>query len=97
MPFLHPQIKRIIYDAHFDRKLKKYLRALDADDRNYVVKVLEIFRNNPFDKKLNTHKLNGVLRDYWAFSIDHRNRIIFRFLKNSEVFLVDIGGHEIYK
>ena|SRR3989338_2738152 len=93
----HKQIKKIVYDAYFDRKFKKYLSILDSIHHDEVISILEIFRNNPFDKKLSTHKLNGALRDYWAFSLDRRHRIIFRLLKNSEVFFVDVGGHEIYK
>ena len=97
MQFLRPRIKKIVYDAHFDRKFKKYLRNLGGDGRDKVMQSLEIFRNNPFDKKLGTHKLSGALRDYWAFSLNYSHRVIFRFLRSGEVFFVDIGGHEIYK
>lgn len=97
MRISHMQIKRIVYDAHFDRKFKKYFSILGKTDRDEAMNALEVFRNNPFDKKLSTHKLNGALKDYWAFSLDHRHRIIFRLLKNSEVFLVDVGGHDIYR
>lgn len=34
------QIKKIIYDAYFDRKLKKYLHGLDKTDRDEVINIL---------------------------------------------------------
>ena len=57
----------------------------------------KIFRNNCFDSRLKTHKLTGSLKDYWAFSVTHSERILFRFINEKEVIFYKIGTHEIYK
>ena len=42
-------------------------------------------------------KLTGKLSGLWAFSIDYDCRVIFKFLNDHEVLLIDIGTHdEVY-
>lgn len=55
-----------------------------------------IFRSNPFDNRLLTHKLGGRLKKYWAFSIDYHYRIIFSFEAGNEIRFHAIGTHKIY-
>lgn len=55
-----------------------------------------IFKNNPRDPRLNTHKLHGKLKKLWSFCVDKNSRIIFEFLDKEVVFL-DIGTHSLYK
>ncbi|MEA3464285.1 MAG: type II toxin-antitoxin system mRNA interferase toxin, RelE/StbE family [Patescibacteria group bacterium] len=55
-----------------------------------------IFRGNPFDLRLKTHKLKGELKNSWAFWINFSYRIKFIFIGNSKVLFLDIGTHEIY-
>ncbi|MBU1031441.1 type II toxin-antitoxin system mRNA interferase toxin, RelE/StbE family [Patescibacteria group bacterium] len=57
----------------------------------------EIFRHNPFDRKLKTHKLKGELKDSYSFSISYHWRIVFHFEKNGAIVLDTIGTHEVYK
>ena len=55
------------------------------------------FQKNPFDKKLKTHKLSGSLKGSWAFSINYSYRIIFEFIDDNTILLIDIGTHdEVY-
>ena len=55
-----------------------------------------IFRGNPFNPLLKTHKLHGKLKDYWSFSVNKTYRIIFEF-HNSDIIFLDIGTHELYR
>jgi len=55
-----------------------------------------MFRNNPFDTRLKTHKLHGKLKDLWSFSIDERYRVLFEFDGDDVIFL-DVGDHDMYK
>ena len=57
---------------------------------------LRIFKKNPFDKKLKTHKLKGELKNYWGFWVDYSDRIIFRLLDNQTALFIDIGDHGVY-
>jgi len=56
-----------------------------------------IFRNNPLDIRLKTHKLSGIYKNCWAFWIDDCYCIKFVFLSRREVLFLDIGTHDIYK
>ncbi len=84
---------RIYYSSKFCReykKLPKNIRTL-AEERE------KIFRRNPFDKKLDTHKLHGSLKEYWAFSIDKKRRIIFEFAEKDIIWFHSAGTHSIYQ
>ncbi len=57
----------------------------------------EIFRTNPFDSSLDTHKLHGKYKKYWAFTVVNQYRITFGFVSPNRVDFINIGTHEIYK
>lgn len=84
---------QIEYSPKFARLYKKLPKEIkiSAEERE------KIFRQNPFDARLKTHKLGGVLKNYWAFWIDYKYRIIFSLLdKNTARFHI-VGDHSIYK
>jgi len=74
----------------FRRNLKKLSRVLrlKTEQRD------EIFRNNPFDPRLKTHKLHGEKKGEWAYSIDRSFRITFVFIENGKVVYTNIGTHD---
>ena len=48
-------------------------------------------------KRGRTHKLTGRLEGLWAFSVSYDYRVIFKFLKEDEILLIDIVTHdEVY-
>ncbi|WP_373479884.1 type II toxin-antitoxin system YafQ family toxin [Geminocystis sp.] len=55
---------------------------------------LEIFKNNPFDSRLKTHKLSGKLKDLWSFSIEYDQRVVFYFIDTDKIVFIDIGNHD---
>ncbi|WP_206602513.1 type II toxin-antitoxin system mRNA interferase toxin, RelE/StbE family [Cyanobacterium aponinum] len=55
---------------------------------------LEIFKNNPFDSRLKTHKLSGKLKDLWSFSIEYDQRVVFYFIDLDQIVFIDIGNHD---
>jgi len=57
----------------------------------------KIFRENPFNPILDTHKLKGRFKNYWSYSVDENYRILFRFVDKDKVIYFNIGTHEIYK
>ena len=83
---------KIIYSPRFRKEYHRlsYLLKEKAANRE------DIFRKNPFDSSLKTHKLSGRLSGLWAFSIDYNYRIIFEFNDKSIVIFHSIGGHSIY-
>lgn len=56
----------------------------------------QTFRKNSFDSSLKTHKLGGRLKDFWAFSINYKYRIIFEFANDGIAHFHSIGDHDIY-
>lgn len=57
----------------------------------------KIFRKDPFDPRLRTHKLTGRLKEFWSFSVDHQHRIIFEFVSKDTIWFHSIGTHDIYR
>ena len=83
---------KILYSPKFIRQYKKF----SSEIKDKVEAKEDIFRANPFDNRLKTHKLNGELNDYWSFSVDYNVRIIFIFQDTDTIRLELIGGHDIY-
>ena len=87
---------KVNWDQGFKKSYQKSIKN-DSDLARKFWKSMNLFSSNPFDKQLRTHKLTGKLQGLWAFSVDYRTRVIFSFLSDDEVLLVDIGGHdEVY-
>jgi mRNA-degrading endonuclease YafQ of YafQ-DinJ toxin-antitoxin module len=83
----------IYYTNKFKREYKKICKEIKikAESQEFI------FRKNPFDKRLKTHKLNGELEGLFSFSVDFKNRIVFEFINNDNVCFYSIGGHDIYR
>ena len=57
-----------------------------------------LFRKNPFDLKLKTHKLKGSLEGFFSFSIGYKYIIIFEFSKSKKrVYFHSVGDHDVYQ
>jgi mRNA-degrading endonuclease YafQ of YafQ-DinJ toxin-antitoxin module len=84
---------KIIYSPQFERAYKKLPLAV----KKKAEKQENIFRVNPFDSRLKTHKLSGKLHEFWSFSIDYSYRIVFEFGINDAVYFHDAGNHDVYK
>lgn len=91
------KLKTIVFDAHFEKKFEAHKKRLSKKELENLRERFIIFKNNPFDNRLRTHKLKGKLKDYWVFSVSYSDRLLFRFLSKDKIFLIDIGDHGIYK
>ena len=59
---------------------------------------LAVFVNNPREPSLGTHKLKGKLNANWAFSLTHKLRVVFSYVRSDFVVLEGIGSHdEVYR
>jgi len=85
---------KIIYTSKFAReyrKLPKEIKIL-AESKE------KIFRKNPFNSILETHKLHGRFKDFRSFSINFKYRIVFEFReKDNVIYFHSVGDHVIYK
>jgi len=82
---------------YYSTKFAKEYKRLSTETKRLAEKKEKIFRTNPFDRKLKTHKLNGHLKDFWSFSIDRKNRIIFEFVDENTISFLSVGSHQIYR
>jgi len=86
----------LVWDQAFKRKYKKIF-TLNIELKKSFWEAISIFSQNPFDHKLRTHKLTGKLKGLWSFSVSYDCRVIFRFINDHDVLLIDIGSHdEVY-
>lgn len=77
----------------FEKDFLDLSKALKIKARRKI----KLFEENTFHNSLDIHKLKGILRNFWSFSIDDDCRVIFRFLSNQEAIYYRIGPHRIYK
>ncbi len=78
-------------------RFRKSYKKLPKNIKDKATEKERIFRTNPFDARLDTHKLHGKYKEYWAFTIADQYRIMFTFAESNTVDFIDIGTHEIYK
>ena len=90
-------VRKIVFDTSFKKSFKNYKKRLSGKELDKLRNALLIFKRDPFDSRLKTHKLKGNLKNYWSFSISYSDRILFRFLDNEAVFFIDIGDHNVYR
>lgn len=92
---------QLVWTSAFSRAFKRLVRQ-NPQLRPQIEQTLEKLLADPFHPSLKTHKLKGDLEGRWSCSIDHSNRIIFRFETNpnsseEEIFLLVLGSHdEVY-
>ncbi len=87
---------KIAFNSTFKRAFKRKIAGNSEREDRFRTK-LELFKNNPFEATLKTHKLSGKLKDYWSFSIEYDLRVIFYFAAENDVVFIDIGTHkEVY-
>jgi addiction module RelE/StbE family toxin len=84
---------QIEYLPHFARQYKKLSHEIKGKAKIQEV----IFRKDPFDSRLKTHKLSGRLKDFYSFSVTHSYRIVFELAEDqATAYFHEIGTHDIY-
>ena len=83
----------ILYSSKFEREYKR----LPQYAKEKAEEKEKLFRADPFDPKLKTHKLGGRFKGYWAFWIDQKYRIVFEFADEGVVWFHSAGDHSIYQ
>jgi toxin HigB-1 len=83
----------ISFEDSFKRAFKKRIKGNEDLERRFREK-LELFRGDPFDRSLKTHKLSGRLKDLWSFSVEFDQRVLFYFTDEGNAVFVDIGSHD---
>ena len=70
----------------------------DQEFRDYVTELVELFRKNPQDTRLDNHVLTKKMEGKCSFSITEDIRIIYEWVGLSTVRFLDIGPHaKVYR
>lgn len=86
----------LVWGSSFKRAYKK-VTGTDPNLKPRIARALETFVSEPFHPSLRTHKLSGKLKGLWAFVVAYDCRVVFQFLDEQDVLLIDIGKHdEVY-
>lgn len=87
---------KFVWGKSFDRAYRKRISNNPILRRKFKRSIL-LFEEDPFHPSLQTHKLSGKLKGLHAFTIDYDCRVVFQFLSQDKVLLIDIGSHdEVY-
>ena len=74
--------------------------ALTPGQKESTRRAWSIFKQNPFDPRLRTHKIHRLSAQYgrtiYAVEIERDLRVVF-YIERNCVVTVDIGTHDIYK
>jgi mRNA-degrading endonuclease YafQ of YafQ-DinJ toxin-antitoxin module len=84
-------------EIQVSERFKKSYHKLPARIKERAKEKEAVFRADPFDISLRTHKLSGKEEGFSAFWVNDSYRIKFIFLPSKEVLFLDIGTHKIYK
>ncbi|MFC2131922.1 type II toxin-antitoxin system YafQ family toxin [Bacteroidota bacterium] len=83
----------ISFSNSFKRAFKKKIKGNQSLEDKFWDRI-EIFKENPFDDRLKTHKLSGKLNELHSFSVAFDLRVIFSFFEKDKAIFLNIGSHE---
>jgi len=83
---------KINRSSRFKRSFKKLPPKIKKDFDQKI----KMFFNDPFSPPLRTHKLKGNLTNYYSFYLRDGYRVLFDFVGENTVVLVNIGSHDDY-
>ena len=85
---------QIVYNKHFVKSAKKLPTNLQVK----LAKQLELLQQNPFHPLLHTKPLTGPLAGFYSFRITRDWRVIFQFLEQNAIKLIEVAHRkEIYR
>ncbi len=90
-------MKRKNITIKYSTKFLKGLRKFPKTQLTFLAQKEKIFKQNPFDPRLKTHKLKGQLSEFYSFSISYHWRIVFHLEKGDVVVFDAVGTHEVYR
>ena len=73
---------------------------LRPEQKEAVRRAWRIFKDNPFDPRLGTHKIHRLSAIYkqtvYAVKVDADLRVVF-IIANGTVWSLEVGTHDLYK
>lgn len=82
---------------HTSTQFKRSYKKMPTKIKKDFSEKIKIFQKYPFQPNLNTHKLKGKLDEYYSFYLKDGYRVLFDFVGENTVVLVNIGSHDDYR
>jgi mRNA-degrading endonuclease YafQ of YafQ-DinJ toxin-antitoxin module len=81
-------------------KYWRNFKKLTASQKQSVQAAWQIFKRDPFDPRLRTHKIHRLSaalgKTVYAVEVERDLRVVF-YLEGDTAFTLDIGTHDIYR
>jgi plasmid maintenance system killer protein len=75
----------------------RQINKLDVDLQDEAIEKIELFKHVHNHRLIAVHKLKGRLVGRYSFSVNFKYRIVFKYCSKTEVVLLAIGDHKIYR
>jgi len=87
-----------MYQLVFGRKFLRSVEKLDSKLKPKLKSSLDLLLKDPFHPLLHTKLLTGELSGSYSFRISRDYRVIFKFLSDNVIQLIDVGDRkDIYR
>ncbi|MBI4068353.1 hypothetical protein HY413_03020 [Candidatus Kaiserbacteria bacterium] len=73
------------------------VRKIDPLLREEVFDVIDKLKDQKNHKSLKVHKLHGKAKGLYAASVDYQHRLIFQWVQQNRILLLDFGNHSVYE
>lgn len=83
---------KILFKPTFVRQFNILEKALQEE----VLEKIELFKNFKNHKQLKIHKLKGVLKGRYSFSVNYKTRIVFIYESKKTAVFLAVGDHDVY-
>ena len=84
------------FEITYSPKFIKNLKKVKGDLKEEILNRIEMLVDESNHEMLKVHKLKGRLKDRHSFSVDYKNRIVFVYIDDGTIYLLNFGGHEVY-
>jgi mRNA-degrading endonuclease YafQ of YafQ-DinJ toxin-antitoxin module len=84
------------YIVTFSPKFIKTVKKLTPPLKDSIIERVEMLKDGKNHEVLKVHKLKGILKGRYSFSVDYERRIVFTYSNENTIYLLNFGGHDVY-
>lgn len=86
-----------MFEIVISKQFARQFRKLDNHLKDEVIEKVEFLKDPANHPSLKVHKLSGRMAEKYSFSVNYKIRVIFSFPIQSEILLLLVGSHDVYK
>ncbi|MCK4386910.1 MAG: type II toxin-antitoxin system mRNA interferase toxin, RelE/StbE family [Candidatus Pacebacteria bacterium] len=81
----------------YSPKFVKQYKRLNFELRQEIKEKIKLLDQSVNHKYLKVHKLHGLWKKCYSFSVNYKTRIIFEYKSKETIVLLSVGDHNVYK